>query len=275
MAEVELRQRHVATPHVETASSTAPGNHGRKDDTIRRDVISLVIIFFVSICCVASAIYYLVVDDLAPAERAAIRFPTSLSVAQELGHALMTYSQHSPGRLLIAHGLTYLFLQTWAIPGTVFINLLGGALFGLLIGFPLCLIYNTVGSCFMYGLSKNFGGALVRRQFPTKLEQLHSMIDGHRGELTLYMIFLRVFPFTPNWFINMSSPHLSIPLRQFAPSVFVGLIPYNFLSCKAGLILSHLQSKSDIIDTETTIQLIVVAIAGFVLLPKLKKRFAN
>ncbi|EQC38684.1 hypothetical protein SDRG_04380 [Saprolegnia diclina VS20] len=269
-----LRQRHSSAPPVAAEAPTADVLE-LHDETIRRDVISLLVIFVVSLVSVVTAIYYLVVDDLAPEERTAVRFPTSLSVAQELGHALMTYADHSPGRLLLAHALTYLFLQTWAIPGTVFVNLLGGALFGLLLGFPLCLFYNTLGSCFMYGLSRQFGGALVRRHFPAKLEQLHTMIDGHRSDLTLYMIFLRVFPFTPNWFINMSSPHLSIPLRQFAPSVCVGLIPYNFLSCKAGLILSHLQSKGDIIDTATTIQLIVVAVGGFVLLPRLKKRFAN
>ncbi|OQR84655.1 SNARE associated Golgi protein [Thraustotheca clavata] len=274
MSSSDLRHRHVASNESNEKEIIAI-EYSVDDEMIRRDVRALVGIFIVSVTFVVFAIYYLVVDDLAPEEQAAIKFPTSLTVAQELGHALMSYAHHSPGRLLVAHGLMYLFLQTWAIPGTVFINLLGGALFGLTLGFPLCLCYNTLGSCFMYGLSRQFGGALVKRHFPAKLEQLHQMIDGHRNELTLYMIFLRIFPFTPNWFINMSSPHLSIPLRQFAPSVCIGLIPYNFLSCKAGLILSHLQSKSDIIDTETTIQLIVVAVAGFIILPRLKKHFAS
>lgn len=46
------------------------------------------------------------------------------------------------------------------------------------------------------------------------------------------MIFMRVFPFTPNWFMNVASPHLRIPVLPFSVGVFFGLIPYNFLSCK-------------------------------------------
>jgi uncharacterized membrane protein YdjX (TVP38/TMEM64 family) len=262
-------------PTVAIGQKQEPPTKMRGNDGVMTDVGSLCIIFLVSLTFVVMSIYFLVISDLDEKKRSTIRFPTSLSVAQALGETLMAYATHSPGRLLLAHALVYLFLQTWAIPGTVFINLLGGALFGLMLGFPLCLLYNTAGSCFMYGLSKRYGGTLVRRNFPDKMAQLRGMIDNHRDDLTLYMIFLRVFPFTPNWFINMSSPHLAIPLRQFIPSIALGLIPYNFLSCKAGLILSALQSKSDIIDTATTIQLIIVAVVGFVFLPRLKKRFTT
>jgi hypothetical protein len=53
----------------------------------------------------------------------------------------------------------------------------------------------------------------------------------------------------------VSSAQLRIPLlRVFAPSVALGLTPYNFLACKAGLILSELTSRSDIINTTNTLQ---------------------
>ncbi|CAK4077716.1 unnamed protein product [Aphanomyces euteiches] len=267
--ELRHRRNENAAPEAQDAEDKS-----KEEIVVIHDVVMLVLIFFTSLTAVAAAIYMLILHDLEEVEAARIRFPTSLQVAQELGHALQDMTDHSPGRVLIAHGLLYLFLQSWAIPGTVFVNLLGGALFGLAIGFPLCLFYNTLGSCFMYGLSYRYGGKLVKKYLSARLEHMHTMIDAHRNDLTLYMIFLRIFPFSPNWFMNMSSPHVDIPLTQFAPSVAIGLTPYNFLSCKAGLILSALQSKSDIIDTATTIQLIVVAVGGIVGLPMLKARFA-
>ncbi|KAG7375411.1 Transmembrane protein 41A [Phytophthora pseudosyringae] len=241
----------------------------------RRDVQLVGVIFLGSTALLGVMLHSLVVSALTDAEWAALRLPTSLEAAQQLGETLQSFSERQAGALLLAHMGCYLYLQTFAIPGTVFFNLLGGALFGVTLGFPLCLAYNTLGSVLMFLLSRRFGRRVVTRFFPRKLDSLRGMLDAHRDEMALYMIFLRVFPFTPNWFINMASPHLNIPLGQFSLGPLIGLIPYNFLSCKAGLILRELRSRGDIIDTATTVQLIVAAVVGGLVLPRLKKHFAT
>ncbi|CAH0482999.1 unnamed protein product [Peronospora belbahrii] len=240
-----------------------------------RDVQLIGVIFLVSTALLGVTLYSLVISALTDAEWAALRLPTSLESAQELEETLQNFSERQSSALLLAHMSCYLYLQTFAIPGTVFFNLLGGALFGITLGFPLCLLYNTLGSVFMFLLSRHFGRRIVMRFFPHKLDVLRRMLDAHRDEMALYMIFLRVFPFTPNWFLNMASSHLDIPLRQFTLGPLIGLIPYNFLSCKAGLILRELRSRGDIIETATTVQLIVVAAVGGLVLPRLKKHFAT
>jgi len=63
------------------------------------------------------------------------------------------------------------------------------------------------------------------------------------------MIFLRVFPGTPNWLMNLSFPHLKIESAKFMLSVFIGLAPWNFFSCSAGLILFELTDTKQIMDT--------------------------
>lgn len=258
-----------------STSSAAGDSAASSSGAWKRDVQLLGLVLLASTLALAAALYVLVVSELSDAEWAQLRLPTTLQAAQQLGDALKSFAAHSHTSLLLAHMCCYLYLQTFAIPGTVFFNLLGGALFGITLGFPLCLAYNTLGSVFMYLLSKHLGKRAVLHVFPVKLAQLRTMIDSHRDDLGLYMVFLRVFPFTPNWFINLASPHLDIPLLQFVLGPLVGLIPYNFLSCKAGLLLSELRSKGDIIDTATTVQLIVVALVGAVVLPRLKRRFAT
>ncbi|KAF1791074.1 Transmembrane protein TMEM64/TMEM41 [Phytophthora cactorum] len=177
---------------------------------------------------------------LTDAEWAALRLPASLEAAQQLGETLQSFSERQSGSLLLAHMGCYLYLQTFAIPGTVFFNLLGAR------------SYNTLGSVFMFLVSRRFGRRVVTRFFPRKLDTLRGMLDAHRDEMALYMIFLR-----------------------FTLGPLIGLIPYNFLSCKAGLILRELRSRGDIIDTATTVQLIVVAAVGGLVLPRLKKHFAT
>lgn len=240
----------------------------------RRDLRVLALVFLAASAALALALHSLVASALSAAEWQALPLPTSLANAQQLGETLQALTARAPARVLLAHACCYLYLQTFAIPGTVFFNLLGGALFGVAAGFPLCLAYNTLGSVLMFLLSKTFGRALVLRFFPRKLATLRTLLDAHRDELALYLVFLRVFPLTPNWFINLASPHLDIPLRQFALGPLIGLVPYNFLSCKAGLILSELRNRGDIIDGATTAQLAVVAVVGGVVLPRLKRHFA-
>ena len=51
----------------------------------------------------------------------------------------------------------YLFKQTFAIPGSVFLNLLAGAIFGLGLGFPLTCFLTACGATLCYLLAKFAG----------------------------------------------------------------------------------------------------------------------
>ena len=44
---------------------------------------------------------------------------------------LSEYTDQHYTAVLLGHACVYIYLQTFAIPGTVFANLLGGALFGM------------------------------------------------------------------------------------------------------------------------------------------------
>jgi len=204
-------------------------------------------------------------------------FPPSLADVQQASSTLQLYTRYNYGLMLLSHMLCFMFLQTFAIPGTIFCNLLGGALFGMYVGYPLCLIYNMFGATCLYLLSRYFGRRLVQRYLALRLEQFSSLLlhkSGSKSTLFMYLISLRVFPFTPNWFVNVCAAQLKIPLTMFMPSVFIGLAPYNFLACRAGLVLRQLTSQRDIIDTSATIQLACIAIVGF-LLPTLISKISG
>nr|CCA14003.1 SNARE associated Golgi protein putative [Albugo laibachii Nc14] len=246
----------------------------------KRDLRILLFIFFACTVLLTMIIYFLIISQLNDTEWSQLRFPSSLKNAQQIGSVLTSFSNHAKWSVLFTHMCCYLYGQTFAIPGSIFLNLLGGALFGLWVGFPLCVMYNTIGSLTMYLLSQKFGERIVSRFCNDRLMQLKAMIDSHTqkndcswSDLALYTIFMRIFPFTPNWFLNIASPHLKIPIPIFILGPFFGLIPYNFLSCQAGLMLSKLKSKEEIVNKQTTFQLVVIAVLGGILLPILKKRF--
>ena len=65
--------------------------------------------------------------------------------------------------VLVLFTSAYLFKQTFAIPGSVFLNLLAGALFGLGLGFPMTCFLTACGATFCYSLAKFAGREAATR----------------------------------------------------------------------------------------------------------------
>eukprot|EP00937_MAST-01D_sp_MAST-1D-sp2_P004871 g4871.t1 len=242
----------------------------------QRDVLKLVAAGALSLLCLGNLLAFYALGNLPEADWQHMHWPTSLANVQQLGAALTRYRDSGGGyvRLLVGHAATYLFLQTFSIPGTLFTNLLGGALFGMRVGFPACVVMSGVGSCCCYKTYGALGRRPLLRLAPGKLQQFRAVVEAQRrsGELTRQLTMGFVFPFAPHWLMKSAAPHMGIPLGVFMPAVTLGLAPYNFLTCKAGLVLSELTSKDDIWDSGTTVWLAVASVLG-VVGPRLAKHF--
>eukprot|EP00048_Salpingoeca_helianthica_P015792 m.228644 g.228644 ORF g.228644 m.228644 type:complete len:269 (+) comp17540_c0_seq1:836-1642(+) len=255
MSDLRLRKPAIAT---------STPLHGITEDSRNSWVWDLVIFFALALggLVILGFFLFFMLSPMTEEEWKQMRVPFTLQDAQRLGAVLASFRDRHFWRVVAGHAACYLYLQTFAIPGTVFFNLLGGALFGMEYGYPMCLFYNTIGSICLYTLGKLLGGRIVERFFIKQMEQFRGWVKSYERELLWKMIFLRIMPFTPNWFINVACGQLRIPVWKFALSIAIGLTPYNFLSCKAGLVLSELTSRNAIIDTTTTIWLAVIAILG-------------
>ena len=98
-------------------------------------------------------------------------------------------------------------------------------------------------------------------------------MDENKNNIIYYMIFLRLFPGSPNWVMNISFPHLNVDPLSFALSVFIGIAPWNFFSCSAGAILRDLTNTNQIMDSNKYFSLIGLALC-FLLIPLVKSKFA-
>uniref|UniRef100_A0AAV1TE74 VTT domain-containing protein n=1 Tax=Peronospora matthiolae TaxID=2874970 RepID=A0AAV1TE74_9STRA len=174
----------------------------------------------------------------------------------------------------------YVLKQTFAIPGSALLNVFAGAVLPVSLAFPLVCTLTTCGASCCYLLSKNLASeeivqSLSERLLPGQLLKLRRKIDEARtqGQLPFVLLFLRVFPFTPNWFLNMASSWLQVPLQLFAPSVALGLLPYNFITVNAGAMLSSLRSTRDLMDPRTMGVLVLLALG--MLIPAMMKKKAK
>eukprot|EP01098_Paradermamoeba_levis_P003903 TRINITY_DN1724_c0_g1_i1.p1 TRINITY_DN1724_c0_g1~~TRINITY_DN1724_c0_g1_i1.p1 ORF type:complete len:308 (-),score=75.73 TRINITY_DN1724_c0_g1_i1:114-1037(-) len=201
-------------------------------------------------------------------DREKLKLPRSLEQAKELRVVLANYASSHFYSVLSTFAAVFIFLQSFSIPGTIFLSFIAGALFGFPIGFSLAVLSSTIGASCCYFLSWTIGRSLVRKLFPQRLDWFGLQIEKHKKNLFNYLLFLRITPLLPNWFINISSPVLGVPYVSFALATFFGIMPPTFLTVKAGLTLHTLNSTTDYIDITSILTL--VFFAALSLLPTYK-----
>ncbi|XP_022866645.1 uncharacterized membrane protein At4g09580-like [Olea europaea var. sylvestris] len=204
------------------------------------------------------------------AEYGEIKLPRTLSELRVLKNHLGTFAKDYPAKFILGYCSIYIFMQTFMIPGTIFMSLLAGALFGVIRGLFLVVFNATAGASSCYFLSKLIGKPIVNWLWPEKLRYFQAEIAKRREKLLNYMLFLRVTPTLPNLFINLASPIVDIPFHIFFLATVLGLIPASFITVRAGLALGDLKSVKDLYDFKT---LSVLFLIGLLLLfPTFLKR---
>lgn len=113
-------------------------------------------------------------------------------------------------------------LQTFAIPGSLFLSILSGFLFSFPIALTLVCSCSALGATLCYLLSQLVGRRLVKHFFPERAAIWSQQVNKHKNDLLSYMLFLRMTPFLPNWFINLVAPVIGVPLYPFAVGTFFG-----------------------------------------------------
>jgi len=221
---------------------------------------------------VSLILLYLIAISL-PGDKALLFFPSNLQEIRQLADVLSAYQQDNPLHVLLLFCSAYLFKQTFAVPGSVFMNVLAGALFGVPQGFLLCCSLTAMGASLCYLLARGVGEDLANHYFPGKIRHLRKALDEHAHELPFFLLFLRLFPMSPNWALNMCSGVLRVPMHLFFISVFLGLMPYNYLCVTSGALLGQISDIGTILSWPNIAKMGSAALAA--LLPSILLRKCN
>ncbi|EAR98482.2 SNARE associated protein (macronuclear) [Tetrahymena thermophila SB210] len=196
------------------------------------------------------------------------RFPRGADDLRLIHQVIDKYSEQNYTFVLFAFCYLYIFLQSFAIPGPVFLSILSGAIFGGVQGFMLVCFCATTGASCCYGLSYTLGRGLVLKYFPSMLVKFYNKIQSNREHTFFYMLFLRLTPLVPNWFVNISSPIVGMPITSFFFGTFFGLMPLNIIHINAGMTLSSLDKVGASLQN-----ILWIALLGFLaLIPTLFKK---
>ncbi|XP_028163792.1 transmembrane protein 41 homolog isoform X2 [Ostrinia furnacalis] len=235
----------------------------------------LVLIIFVS-SVMTLALVYTQFPDLEEHEKPHVKLPWDLEEAKQLGLVLDRYKDKYFYEVMFGVFVIYIFLQTFAIPGSIFLSILSGFLFPFYLALLLVCCCSAIGASLCFFLSNLLGKKLVNRYFPERAAQWSKAVEKHKNNLLNYIIFLRVTPFLPNWFINMTAPVIGVPLIPFTLGTFIGVAPPSFVAIQAGQTLHSLTSTSDAWSWTSIIVLSAFALISLIpvlLKNKLQEKF--
>lgn len=136
-------------------------------------------------------------------------------------------------------------LQTFAIPGSLFLSILLGFLYKFPIALSLICSSSAIGASLCYLLSSVVGRPLILHYFSSRTTTFTNYVNKHKGSLFNLMLFLRITPLLPNWLINLCAPVVGVPLYPFVFGTFFGVIPPSIVAIQAGKTLLTMTTTSE------------------------------
>jgi len=169
---------------------------------------------------------------------------------------------------------TYAALVAFSLPLASLATLLGGWLFGAVMGTTLTVLGATVGAIAVFLAARSALGDLLRARADSFLGRMEA---GFRRNALSYLLFLRLVPVFPFWLVNIAPAVFKVPLRTYALTTFLGIIPGTAVYCSVGAGLGGVLDRNETPDLklvfEPQILLPLLALAGLSLVPMLYGRW--
>jgi uncharacterized membrane protein YdjX (TVP38/TMEM64 family) len=138
---------------------------------------------------------------------------------------------------LAAYALVYVLVVALSLPGGLVLTVLGGFLFGWLVGGIVALVAATLGACCVFLVARTSLGTFLGNRAGPALARLSR---GFRKDAVSYLLFLRLVPLFPFWLVNLAPSLVGVPFRVYALTTLVGILPGTAAFAVAGASLDSL-----------------------------------
>lgn len=192
------------------------------------------------------AILWFALPPLDEADRPLLRIPRSFEQLKQLNDLLKKYRDIYPFRIVICYIVTYLFLQAFSLPGSMYLSILGGAVWGVPIALPLACCCVATGASLCYLISAALGPALLTLpKWKALMDKWARRIEENKENMISFLIVLRIAPLPPHWVVNIICPHVGIGLIPFWISTALGILGVTVIHTTIGGGLEQMTSADD------------------------------
>jgi len=188
---------------------------------------------------------------------------------------LISYRQENPFTMILLYSGIYITVTAASIPGALILTLLGGAIFGFMLGTLVVLISATIGATIAFLIARYLFDDLVQNRMG---ERLATIRENFRKEGALYLFSLRLVPVIPFFAINLLMGLTSIKTTTYFGASLIGMAPGTMVFVNGGTQLARLDSIKGLLSPALIGSFLLLAIFPYIaryLLKLIKKKSAH
>ncbi len=141
----------------------------------------------------------------------------------------------------LVFALAYACSTALSLPAGLIMTLIGGFLFGTLLGSVLVVTGATLGAVAVFLAARTAFGDVLRRRAGPLLRKLQ---DGLQQDALSYLLVLRLIPLFPFWLVNIAPAFFGVSLRIYVVATVIGILPATVIYCSIGAGLGALLDEN-------------------------------
>jgi len=167
--------------------------------------------------------------------------------------------------------LIYAVSVAFSIPGATILTLTGGLVFGTILGAIYVNVGATAGAIGVFIFARYLLGEKLQEKYKDKLAKFNNEIEINGYS---YLLTLRFIPLFPFWMINLFAGLTKIPLRTYAWTTAVGILPGSLVYTYTGNQLNTINSVKDIFSWNILLAFVLLGLLALIptILNHIKRR---
>jgi uncharacterized membrane protein YdjX (TVP38/TMEM64 family) len=191
----------------------------------------------------------------------------TLEALKQHRHAMLAWTQSHTILAMLSYMLTYILLVAISFPGASLLTIVGGFLFGIVVGSLLVSVSATVGASIIFWAARTALGDFFEKRAGRFIGRMEK---GFQENALSYLLVLRLIPIFPFWLVNIMPAILNIRFSVYLIGTFLGIIPGVVVYVMLGNGLGFAFDKGEAIDfhliyaPQILIPIVGLAILSFV-----------
>lgn len=136
----------------------------------------------------------------------------------------------------------YTIAVALSLPVGLWLSLLGGLLFGTLLGSALTVLAASTGAVILFLLTRGLLAPFFENKFSGPIAKMR---PGLERDGFSYLLALRLMPVFPFWLVNLAPALIGMRLVPYAAATFIGMTPTSFVFNAVGAGLGDTLSSGD------------------------------
>lgn len=125
----------------------------------------------------------------------------------------------------------YALVAAFSIPGGAVLTIVGGFLFGTVLGTVYAVIGASAGSVAVFLAARTALADALRQKAGGAIKRMR---EGFQEHALSYLLVLRLIPIFPFWLVNLVPAFVGVPLTTYVVGTFLGIIPGTFVYASLG-----------------------------------------